>query len=268
LSRARQLQGKELSFNNLADLDATLRTAFEFELPAAVIVKHTNPCGAAEHPDGAAAAYRLALSADPVSAYGGILAFNRPITGEVARAIVESKVFYEVIAAPGVDVEARAALAKRANLRVMELPDDWSASVPAGRDARRVQGGWLVQDWDLGADGLWTSALRAPTADEGRALRFAWRVCRNVKSNAIVLARAEADGGCVTNGIGAGQTSRVDAVRIAVSRATRPVAGAVLASDAFFPFADGVEVAAAAGISAIVQPGGSIRDDEVRAAAA
>jgi phosphoribosylaminoimidazolecarboxamide formyltransferase/IMP cyclohydrolase len=267
LARARQLQGKELSFNNLADLDATLRAVFEFDAPAAVIVKHTNPCGAAEHPTSADAAYALALSADPVSAYGGILAFNRPIDEALARTVLDSKVFYEVIAAPGVDAAAAALFAKRPNLRLMELPADWAASRPAGQDARRVQGGWLLQDWDVGHETAWTSALRAPTDDERRAMRFAWAVCRNVKSNAIVLARAEADGACVLNGVGAGQTSRVDAVRLAVSKATRATAGSVLASDAFFPFPDGVEVAAAAGVTAIVQPGGSIRDDEVAAVA-
>ncbi len=266
LARATQLQGKELSFNNLADLDATLRVVFEFEEPAAVIVKHMNPCGAAIHPDGVAKAYTLALSADPVSAYGGILAFNRPMGAVEAQAVIDSKVFYEVIAAPGVDAAARALLAAKKNLRVMELPADWAASRPAGQDARRVQGGWLLQDWDVGHETAWTDALRAPTADEARALRFAWAICRNVKSNAIVLATL-ADGGIVQNGVGAGQMSRVDSVKLAVSKAQRPTAGSVLASDAFFPFADGVEVAAAAGVVAIVQPGGSIRDEEVLATA-
>lgn len=266
LARVTQLQGKELSFNNLADLDATLRVAFEFEEPAAVIVKHMNPCGAAVHPDGIAKAYSLALSADPVSAYGGILAFNRPMGAVEAQAVIDSKVFYEVIAAPGIDAAARALFAAKKNLRVMELPADWAASRPAGQDARRVQGGWLLQDWDVGHQTTWADALRPPTEDEARALRFAWAICRNVKSNAIVLATL-ADGGVVQNGVGAGQMSRVDSVKLAVAKARRPTAGSVLASDAFFPFADGVEVAAAAGIAAIVQPGGSIRDEEVLAAA-
>ncbi|MDP2310470.1 MAG: bifunctional phosphoribosylaminoimidazolecarboxamide formyltransferase/IMP cyclohydrolase [Pseudomonadota bacterium] len=266
LARATQLQGKELSFNNLADLDATLRVVFEFDEPAAVIVKHMNPCGAAVHPDGVAKAYVLALSADPVSAYGGILAFNRPMGAVEAQAILDSKVFYEVIAAPGVDTDARALLASKKNLRVMELPADWAASRPAGQDARRVQGGWLLQDWDVGHETTWVEALRSPTVDEARALRFAWALCRNVKSNAIVLATL-ADGGVVQNGVGAGQMSRVDSVKLAVAKARRPTAGSVLASDAFFPFADGVEVAVAAGITAIVQPGGSIRDEEVLATA-
>ncbi len=266
LARATQLQGKELSFNNLADLDATLRVAFEFDEPAAVVVKHMNPCGAAVHAGGLVPAYALALSADPVSAYGGILAFNRPVDEAAARAVIDSKVFYEVIAAPGFDDAAKALFAARKNLRVMELPADWAASRPAGQDARRVQGGWLLQDWDVGHETAWKDALRAPSADEARALRFAWAVCRNVKSNAIVLATL-ADGGVVLNGVGAGQMSRVDSVKLAVSKAVRPAAGSVLASDAFFPFADGVQVAAAAGVSAIVQPGGSIRDEEVLAAA-
>lgn len=266
LARATQLQGKELSFNNLADLDATLRVVFEFDEPAAVIVKHMNPCGAAIHPDGVVKAYALALSADPVSAYGGILAFNRPMGAPEAQAVIDSKVFYEVIAAPGVDAAARGLLATKKNLRVMELPADWAASRPEGQDARRVQGGWLLQDWDVGHETTWTDALRAPTADEQRALRFAWAICRNVKSNAIVLATL-ADGGVVQNGVGAGQMSRVDSVKLAVAKAVRPTAGSVLASDAFFPFPDGVEVAVAAGVTAIVQPGGSIRDEEVLATA-
>ncbi len=262
LARARQLQGKALSFNNLADLDATLRVVFEFEEPAAVIVKHMNPCGAAVHSDGVVAAYALALSADPVSAYGGILAFNRPMGEAEARAVLDSKVFYEVIAAPGVDAAARGLLGARKNLRVMEIPGDWAASRPAGQDARRVMGGWLLQDWDVGYETPWRDALRAPSDREEAALRFAWAVCRNAKSNAIVLA-CPAEGGIVLNGVGAGQMSRVDSVRLAVAKAARPTAGSVLASDAFFPFADGVEVAAAAGVTAIVQPGGSIRDEEV-----
>jgi len=267
LGRAVQLQGKELSFNNLADLDATLRVAFEFAEPACVVVKHMNPCGAAVHRSGVTEAYALALSADPVSAYGGIVAFNRPLGAAEAQAVVDSKVFYEVLAAPGIDAEAREILAVRKNLRVMELPGDWGGARPAGMDARRVQGGWLLQDWDVGHETEWTSALRPPTDEELSTLKFAWAVCRNVKSNAIVLARA-VEGGAVLNGVGAGQMSRVDSVELAVRKARRPTEGSVLASDAFFPFADGVEAAARAGVVAVVQPGGSIRDDEVKAAAA
>ena len=266
LARAVQLQGKELSFNNLGDLDATLRVAFEFSEPACVIVKHMNPCGAAVHEDGVGVAYTLALSADPVSAYGGIVVFNRPLEAAAAQVVFDSKVFFEVLAAPGISAEARAILAPRKNLRVMDLPADWATSRPAGMDARRVQGGWLLQDWDVDHQTGWSSVLRGATEGEQHTLRFAWAVCRNVKSNAIVLARA-VPGGAVLNGVGAGQMSRVDSVHLAVRNATRPVAGSVLASDAFFPFADGVEAAVAAGVTAIVQPGGSIRDDEVKAAA-
>lgn len=278
LARATQLQGKELSFNNLADLDATLRVVFDIGgtmgLPACVIVKHMNPCGAAVHRDGITTAYRMALSGDPVSAYGGILAFNRPIREEDAEAIVASGVFFEVIAAPGVEPGARLRFAAKKNLRVMALPDDWEQSLPAGLDGRRVQGGWLLQDWDVGHRTEWQvvttagdRAMRAPTAAELGSLRFAWAVCANVKSNAIVLACA-AEGGWLLNGVGAGQMSRVDSVHLAIRKAQRPVAGCVLASDAFFPFADGVIAAVSEGVTAIVQPGGSIRDEEVKAAAA
>ncbi len=261
LSRARQLAGKELSFNNLADLDAALRCAFEFTEPAAVIVKHANPCGAAIHPS-LATAYSLALSGDPVSAYGGILALNRPMDSATGKALVDSKVFFEVIAAPGFAPDVLEMLAPKKNLRIMELPVDWMQSRPAGFDCKRIQGGWLMQDWDMGKDTDWRPLVRNPSTEESRALRFAWAVCRNVKSNGICLARTEGPG-VVLNGVGAGQMSRVDSVRLAVQKATRPTPGSVLASDAFFPFADGVKLAVEAGVSAIVQPGGSIRDAEV-----
>jgi phosphoribosylaminoimidazolecarboxamide formyltransferase / IMP cyclohydrolase len=263
LARVTQLQGKHLSFNNLADLDGALRAVFELDEPGCVVVKHMNPCGAATHADGMAAAFELALSADPVSAFGGIVAFNRPVDADAIRALRRSRTFFEVVAAPGFSDEAKELMAPRAKIRLMELPSDWIDCRPAGTDARRVQGGWLFQDWDVDAPVGWTVASeRAPDADEEAALRFAWRVCRSVKSNAIVLARAHG-GGMVLNGVGAGQMSRVDAVRLAISKATRPVAGSVLASDAFFPFADGVFHALAAGVRAIVQPGGSIRDAAV-----
>ena len=266
LARAIQLQGKELSFNNLADLDATLRAAFDLEGPGCVIVKHMNPCGAAVHEGGMAPAFELALSGDPVSAYGGIVVFNRAVDEEAVRTLRRSRVFFEVIAAPGFSPEGRALLAARENLRVLELPADWAARRPEGFDARRVQGGWLLQDWDVGQAPAWEqSSAAAPSPEEDGALRFAWAICRNVKSNAIVLARP-CEGGFVLNGTGAGQMSRVDSVRLAVSKATRAVPGSVLASDAFFPFADGVEVALEAGVRAFVQPGGSIRDAEVLAA--
>ncbi|MEQ1564028.1 MAG: bifunctional phosphoribosylaminoimidazolecarboxamide formyltransferase/IMP cyclohydrolase, partial [Myxococcota bacterium] len=267
LSALRQHQGKELSFNNLADLDAAVRIAFEFGPDAAaVIVKHNNPCGAAVAAD-LPGAFREALAGDPVSAYGGVLAFNRPVTPETVAAVKSSKVFFEVLVAPGFEGDALARLSTRENLRVVELPAGWTEGRPPGWDARRIQGGWLVQDWDLGAEpGFTVVTKRAPTDAEVRALRFAWAACRGVKSNAITLAVAT-DGGAALNGVGAGQMSRVDSVRLAVQKATRPVAGCVLASDAFFPFADGLQVAADAGVTAVIQPGGSIRDPEVIAAA-
>lgn len=266
LARATQLQGKALSFNNLADTDGALRLVFEFDEPACAIIKHMNPAGCAVGRD-LSEAFVHALQGDPVSAFGGIVVFNRPVTGDVVRTLKMSKTFFEVVAAPGFDDLARERLSTRTKLRVLDLPADWAASRPPGMDARRVQGGWLYQDWDMGSP--WEPKVvssRTPGEDELRALRFAWRVCRNVKSNAIVLACAH-EGGFQANGVGAGQMSRVDSVGIAVQKATLPTQGNVLASDAFFPFPDGIERAAAAGVTAVVQPGGSIRDDEVLAAA-
>jgi phosphoribosylaminoimidazolecarboxamide formyltransferase/IMP cyclohydrolase len=266
LARAVQHQGKELSFNNLADLDGALRAVFEYDAPACAIIKHMNPAGMATAPD-LPTAFQRALAGDPVSAYGGIVVFNRPVTPDTVRAIKSSKTFFEVLAAPGFDELSLERLSTRAKLRVLELPSDWGASVPPGMDARRVQGGWLLQDWDVNADFDWNVATdRAPTEAEERALRFAWHACRAVKSNAIVLARA-LDDGCRLNGVGAGQMSRVDSVHLAIRKATMEVPGSVLASDAFFPFADGIQAALGAGVTAVIQPGGSIRDDEVIAAA-
>ena len=263
LAEVTQIQGKALSFNNLADLDATLRAVFHFEAPACVVTKHMNPCGAGIHPDGAEPAFLLALSADPVSAYGGIIAFNRPVDATAVRAIRRSRTFFEVLAAPGFSDEALALLAPREKLRVMDLPKDWAQCRPEGHDARRVMGGWLFQDWDLGTDPSWeVASARTPSDAQAACLRFAWGIVQHVKSNAVVLARAE-DGGLVLNGVGAGQMSRLDSVRIAISKATRPVEGAVLASDAFFPFPDAVAEATAAGVRAFIQPGGSIRDEAV-----
>ena len=202
-----------------------------------------------------------------MSAYGGIVVFNQPVDVPEVRAIRTSRTFFEVLAAPGFSDEALERLKSRTKLRVLELPADWGSSRPPGRDVRRVQGGWLLQDWDVAAEMGWKIATkRSPTAEEERALRFAWAACRNVKSNAIVLARCEDD--CAfLNGVGAGQMSRVDSVKIAIEKATAEVAGSVMASDAFFPFADGLKAAAEAGVTAVIQPGGSIRDDEVIAAA-
>ena len=263
LARIKQLQGKKLSFNNLTDLDGCLRAVYEFSQPACVVVKHMNPCGAAVHVDGPGAAFQLALSGDPVSAYGGIVAFNRPLTAEDVRCIRRARTFFEVIAAPGFDEEAKTLLQARAKIRVMALPEDWATQRPSGTDARRVQGGWLLQSWDVGEAVSWEVASKNhPDEAQQQTLDFAWRICRSVKSNAIVLARS-VDGGHCLNGVGAGQMSRVDSVRLAISKATREVAGSVLASDAFFPFPDGVELALENGITAFVQPGGSIRDEAV-----
>ncbi len=266
LARAVQHQGKELSFNNLADLDGALRAVFSFPEPAAVVVKHMNPCGAATAatlPD----AFERALAGDPVSAYGGIVAFNRVVDASTVQALKASRTFFEVLAGPGFTQEALTLLEPRKKLRVLELPEDWGDSVPPGMDARRVQGGWLFQDWDLDPPFEERVVTRkTPTEEEWLALRFAWRACRSVKSNAIVLARGDERGACL-NGVGAGQMSRVDAVNLAIRKAPMAVSGNVLASDAFFPFPDGVQAAIDAGVTAVIQPGGSIRDEAVIEAA-
>ncbi|MBA2320791.1 MAG: bifunctional phosphoribosylaminoimidazolecarboxamide formyltransferase/IMP cyclohydrolase [Deltaproteobacteria bacterium] len=266
LARMTVHQGKELSFNNIADLDAALRVAFEFTTPAAAVVKHNNPCGCATG-HTSIEAFAAALAGDPVSAYGGVLALNRPVDAETAEAIRATKVFFEVIVAPGWSADALQLFRSRENLRVLSIPEEWALGRPPGGDGRRVMGGWLLQDWDVDVEPGWTVASRRhPTEEESRALRFAWKVCRNVKSNAIALARSTPSGE-VLNGVGAGQMSRVDSVRLALGKGTLPIAGSVLASDAFFPFADGPKAAAEAGISAMIQPGGSIRDAEVLAVA-
>ena len=257
IAGARQLQGKELSFNNLVDLDACWELAQEFEEPAVIIVKHTNPCGAAT---GATVleAYRKALECDPVSAYGGVVGINREVDGEAAAEI--AKLFVEAIAAPGFTAEARERFASKKNLRLVEVH-----AAPARPVVKSVSGGLLLQDADTGrvTEGeLKVVTWRPPTAEELRSLLFAWRVCKHVKSNAIVYAR---DGQTV--GVGAGQMSRVDAARFGAMKAVLPLAGSVAASDAYFPFADGLEALAAAGATAVIQPGGSMRDEEVIGAA-
>jgi len=262
LARAVQRQGKQLSFNNLGDLDGALRAVFEYQRPACAIIKHMNAAGAATA-ETLPQAFDMALKGDPVSAFGGIVVFNRKVDEETVKAVRKSRTFFEVLAAPGFTAEALEKLAPREKMRVLELPEDWAGSAPPGRDCRRVQGGWLVQDWDLGGEPEWTVASqRQPTPEEERALRFAWKAARNTKSNAIVLARANADGESL-NGVGAGQMSRVDSVKVAISKATAEVPGSVLASDAFFPFPDGIQVALEAGITAFIQPGGSVKDDVV-----
>jgi phosphoribosylaminoimidazolecarboxamide formyltransferase/IMP cyclohydrolase len=268
LGRARSVGagGKELSFNNLVDVDAALDAVREHAAPAAVVVKHTNPCGVATAPS-LAGAYRAAREADALSAFGGVVALNREVDVETARVLVET--FLEAVVAPGFEAEALAVLHTKKNLRLIETGALAPASAP-GRVVKAISGGILVQDRDARGDGEVTSARvvtrRAPTAEELEALSFAWRVAKHVKSNAIVLARADGDG-CRTVGVGAGQMSRVVSVDIACQKAGELARGAALGSDAFFPFADGVERAAAAGVRAIAQPGGSVRDAEVIAAA-
>ena len=265
VATARQLQGKALSFNNVADTDAALECAKAFEEPACVIVKHANPCGVAVG-TRIRDAYDRAFGTDPTSAFGGIIAFNRPLDAETAAAIVERQ-FVEVVIAPRVDAAALAPFATKGNVRVLECGDLPAASRTAF-DFKRVTGGLLVQDRDTGAvaaGDLEVVTRRTPTEAEIRDLLFAWKVVKYVKSNAIVYCR-----GGMTIGIGAGQMSRVYSAKIAGIKAMDEgleVRGSVLASDAFFPFRDGIDAAAEAGVSAVIEPGGSVRDDEVIAAA-
>ncbi|WP_421793928.1 bifunctional phosphoribosylaminoimidazolecarboxamide formyltransferase/IMP cyclohydrolase [Hydrocarboniphaga effusa] len=270
LATFRQLQGKELSFNNIADADAAWECVRSFVKPACVIVKHANPCGVAVSLDGIGRAYELAFQTDPTSAFGGIIAFNRPVDGETARSIT-GRQFVEVVLAPGYDDEALAAFAAKANVRVLLIPPPENGDLRAahpGNDSRRVGSGLLIQTADRGmitADDLKIVTERAPTPAEIDDLIFAWKVAKYVKSNAIVYARNRQ-----TIGVGAGQMSRVYSARIAGIKAADEkleVRGSVMASDAFFPFRDSIDAAAAAGISAVIQPGGSMRDAEVIAAA-
>jgi len=270
LAAAKQLQGKELSFNNLLDGSAALEALKEHARgpdgkAAVVIVKHTNPCGVAVA-NSLIDAYRNAREADPVSAFGGIVALSHTVDAATAASIAET--FYEVVIAPGFSPEARETLASKKQLRLLELPllaEGRKAWACEPRELRTIPGGLLVQSRDLAQaePALWRAVTkREPTAEELEALAFAWNVVKHVKSNAIVLARPG-----VTVGIGMGQTNRVDSVRIAATRAGEKAKGAVLAGDAFFPFADGLIAAADAGVTAVAQPGGSIRDIEVIAAA-
>ncbi len=257
IAGARQLQGKELSFNNLVDLDACWELAQEFDEPAVVIVKHTNPCGAATGAN-VLDAYRKALAADPVSAFGGVIGINRAVDAEAASEI--AKLFVEAIAAPAFTPEARERFAAKKNLRLVEVH-----SAPPKPVVKHVSGGLLLQDADtarVNESELKVVTWRPPTAEELRSLLFAWRVAKHVKSNAIVYAR---DG--QTLGVGAGQMSRVDAARFGAMKAVLPLKGCVAASDAFFPFPDGLEAVAAAGATAVIQPGGSVKDQDVIAAA-
>ena len=253
IAHGRQLQGKELSYNNLVDLQACWDLAQEFDKPAVAIIKHTNPAGCSTA-DKLADAYRKALETDPVSAFGGVIGVNRPIDGEAAAEM--AKLFLEAIAAPGFDEAAREAFSKKKNLRLVEV-----TPAPPGPVIKNVSGGVLVQDPDVYAlkdSELKVVSQRQPTPEEMRALKFAWIVCKHVKSNAIVYAR---DGQTV--GVGAGQMSRVDSAKIGAMKAILPLKGTVAASDAFFPFPDGVEEIARVGATAVIQPGGSVRDQEV-----
>jgi phosphoribosylaminoimidazolecarboxamide formyltransferase/IMP cyclohydrolase len=257
VANGRQIQGKELSYNNIVDLEAAWDLAQEFDEPVCAIIKHTNPAGTAI---GATLveAYKKALECDPVSAFGGVIAVNRPVDGAVAEEM--AKLFLEVIAAPSFDEAARAKFASKKNLRLVEVNDARQKWV-----LKNVSGGILLQDADarpLAESDLKVVSKRQPTPEEKRALLFAWKVCKHVKSNAIVYAREEQ-----TVGVGAGQMSRVDSCRIGAMKAVLPLKGTVAASDAFFPFPDGVEEIAKAGATAIIQPGGSVRDPEVIEAA-
>lgn len=253
VANGRQIQGKELSYNNIVDLQAAWDLAQEFEEPVCAIIKHTNPCGTATGKT-LVEAYRKALECDPVSAFGGVIGVNRTLDGDTAEEM--AKLFLEVIAAPAFDEAAKAKFAAKKNLRLVEIrnaPQKWVL--------KNVSGGVLLQDADaheLRESDLKIVSRRPPTPEEKRALLFAWKVCKHVKSNAIVYAR---DG--QTAGIGAGQMSRVDSCKIGAMKAVLPLKGTVAASDAFFPFPDGVEEIAKAGATAIIQPGGSVRDQEV-----
>lgn len=261
IAAGEMLQGKALSFNNIADADAALECVKQFDAPACVIVKHANPCGVAVGAD-LTVAYDRAYATDPTSAFGGIIAFNRVLDAHTARIIIERQ-FVEVIVAPAISVEAQAELAVKPNVRVLAV-GQWLATAAPRLDFKRVNGGLLVQDEDaarvLPAD-LRVVSQRVPSEAELRDLLFAWRVAKFVKSNAIVYASGEQ-----TIGVGAGQMSRVYSARIAAIKAEDaglPVVGSVMASDAFFPFRDGIDAAAAVGIRAVIQPGGSMRDQEV-----
>ena len=261
LAGAKQLGGKELSYNNLVDLDAAWRLVLEFQQPAVAIIKHNNPCGAAEQAS-LREAYVKALACDPVSAFGSVIAVNRPLDGAAAEEM--AKLFIECVVAPGYDAAALEKFGAKKNLRLLEL----SRGAADELELKRISGGVLVQEPDnrvLSEQDLKVATERAPSATELRALLFAWKACKNVKSNAIVFAREGQ-----TVGIGAGQMSRVDSVRLAVMKAATAglsLDGGVVASDAFFPFPDGVEEAGKAGATAVIQPGGSVRDTDVVAAA-
>ena len=259
VANAELLSGKEMSFNNYVDADAAWQLVSDFDQLACAIIKHTNPAGVAVA-ESAAEAYRKALETDPVSAFGGIVAFNREVDVAAAKAVIE--IFTEVILAPGYETKALEILKTKKNLRVLRVP---TTNARQEVEYRQISGGMLLQSPDthkLNRGDLKVVSKRQPTAEEIEALLFAWTVCKHTKSNAIVYARVGQ-----TVGVGAGQMSRVDSVKLAAMRAQIPVAGSVMASDAFFPFRDGIDEAAKHGITAVIQPGGSMRDAEVIAAA-
>ncbi len=264
VAQATQLHGKEMSYNNYVDADAALRAAFDHERPAVAIIKHANPCGIAVAPEGAAdpvaAAHELAHACDPVSAFGGVIAANRTVTKGMAETV--AGIFTEVVVAPGFEPEALAILTQKKNVRLLVLPEGFAQN-PV--ELRQVSGGFLLQDADRSFKPAaeWELATGEPADQATLAeLEFAWRACRAVKSNAIILTS-----GGASVGVGMGQVNRVDSCRLAVERAGERAAGSVAASDAFFPFADGLQVLLDAGVRAIVQPGGSVRDAEVVEAA-
>ncbi|MCL4402211.1 MAG: bifunctional phosphoribosylaminoimidazolecarboxamide formyltransferase/IMP cyclohydrolase, partial [Acidobacteria bacterium] len=257
IAGAEQLHGKELSYNNLVDLDAAWQVACEFERPAVAIIKHTNPCGCAEQ-GSLVEAWRKALECDPVSAFGGVVGFNRSVDEETAREA--ARLFVEAMAAPDFTPEALAVLRTKKNLRLMRV-----APGPVPLVVKSIAGGYLAQTPDvhtLVRSQIQVKTHRAPTQEEWAALEFAWKVTKHVKSNAIVFARQGQ-----TLGVGAGQMSRVDSAKIAAMKAVLPLEGTVVGSDAFFPFADGLEEVARHGATAVIQPGGSVRDGEVIEAA-
>lgn len=267
IAQARQIQGKQLSFNNIIDADAALRSLLEFSQIAAVAIKHTNPCGAAVSKKSLADAFRKARASDPVSIFGGVIALNRPVDEETAKELKE--IFLEIVIAPVFTSEAKAILSsskRLLNIRLLEI--DIESRGGSGYDLRRVHGGLLAQEWDTASTDVRNCKIvtgRKPTEEEYEALDFAWRVCRHVKSNAIVFTSRDQ-----ILGVGAGQMSRVDSAKLAVMRAQTnnlDLKGSVVASDAFYPFRDGVDEATKAGATAVIQPGGSIRDEEVIAAA-
>jgi phosphoribosylaminoimidazolecarboxamide formyltransferase / IMP cyclohydrolase len=261
VAAARKIQGKELSFNNILDLDAAWQLVTELPDPACTIIKHTNPCGTGLGA-GPLEAYERAWAGDPVAAFGGIVAFNRRVDAATAKRLVA--VFVEAVIAPGFEPEAKKLLAAKPNVRVMDM-DTTSIHKVTGFDHRRIMGGVLAQEWDLHRierDKCEVVTKRKPTEDEWKAMLLAWTVVKHVKSNAIVFASP-----VQTMGVGAGQMSRVDAARFAVAKARMPLAGTAAASDAFFPFRDGLDEIAKAGATAVIQPGGSVKDEEVIAAA-